>query len=100
MSLAPVEIEVTDLSEFDEPTIPCEIPQILGPEERACDYNPAEWIAFRSVICQCGIIVRLVCTDCKVMYQEMMAGNTYFSCPTCHDETKGFDRFEPLKQKS
>lgn len=98
MSLAPVEIEFTDLSEFEEPTVPCDVPRIGC--IWACDYNPAEWIAYRTVICQCGIIVRLVCTDCKVKYQELMAQFAHLSCPVCGDSTEGFNRFEPLKQKS
>lgn len=100
MSLAPVEIEFTDLSEFKEPIIPCEVPSIVAADEWSCDYNPAEWIAYRSVLCPCGIIVRLVCTDCKGHYQRMMAMHAHIYCATCDTETKGFDRFEPLKQTS
>lgn len=98
MSLAaPEQDEVTDLSEFEEFEIPCEIPRVA---DRHCGGNPAEWIAYRTVICRCGIIVRLVCTACKVDYQQLMANHGYIYCPTCLDETKGFNRFEPLKQKS
>lgn len=98
MSTQPVEIEFTDLSEFEEPTIPCEIPAIAP--ESSCDGNPAEWIAYRSVVCSCGVIVRLVCTDCKARYQSLMAAQAYIYCGRCEDETFGFDRFEPLKQGS
>jgi hypothetical protein len=89
-----------DLDLFGEFEIVCDVPGIVSVGEPHCDYNPAEWIAYRTVVCQCGIIVRLVCTQCKEMYQWAMARHAHLSCPGCGDETKGFDRFEPIKKAS
>lgn len=93
--MAPEELEVVSLEGFEDIEIPCEIPSFN--QEVGCDGpNPAEWVAYRTIPCSCGIFVRLVCTDCKVRYQNMMAHNAALYCPRCGDETKGFNRFEPL----
>lgn len=97
MSMMLPEIEdVTNLSEFEEPDIPCEIPSIRS--DWQCGPAPAEWIAYRSIICSCGIVVRLVCDGCKNKYQYLMARHAYLTCATCGIETKGFDRFERLEK--
>ena len=85
---------------FEDFEIPCEVPG-FAPEEAACDGTvPAYWIGYRSVICECGIIVRLVCNPCKVKYQYLMRDQAHIYCAGCEMETKGFDRFEPLRQAS
>lgn len=90
----PVEDERVVLDEAFEFEIPCEIPTLdVGWD---CGPAAAEWIAFRSVICSCGILVRLVCDPCRVRYQAMMAAYAHISCARCGEETNGFDRFEPL----
>lgn len=100
VDVLPVEDERVVLDEAFEFEVPCEIPSFT--QDAACygDVRPAEWIAFRSIICSCGIIVRLVCDPCRVKYQTLMAHHAHLSCPHCGDETNGFDRFEPLKGSS
>lgn len=95
VDVLPVEDELTFIAEDFAFEIPCEIPAV-APETAACVDGVAEWIAYRSIVCTCGIIVRLVCTACKDKYQILMAHHAYLECHACGDETKGFDRFEPL----
>lgn len=90
--------ELTIIDEAYEFEIPCEIPSLDAGWN--CGARPAEWIAYRSIVCSCGVIVRLCCNVCRVKYQEMMAAHAYISCARCNDETHGFDRFEPLKVQS
>ena len=95
----PREDEITVLDEAFEFEIPCEIPS-LDRHTAACVDGVAEWIAYRSIICSCGVVVRLVCTACKEKYQMLMAHHAHLACFRCNEETKGFDRFEPLKGSS
>jgi hypothetical protein len=94
----PEQDERVNLELFEEFTIPCEVPSFADWDH--CGGNPAEWIAYRSVVCDCGIIVRLVCTDCKLDYQWLMAQHAHLYCGKCGADTNGFDRFEPLTRAS
>jgi hypothetical protein len=96
VEVLPREDEAIVLDEAFEFEIPCEIPT-LNKIDWDCGAPPAEWIAYRSVVCSCGIVVRLVCNQCRVKYQMLMAHHAYLECSRCGDETKGFDRFEPLR---
>lgn len=98
VEVLPVEDERVVLDEAFEFEIPCEVPSLDAGWD--CGSRPAEWIAYRSVICSCGIIVRLVCDQCRVQYQMMMAHHAHITCARCDEETHGFDRFEPLKGSS
>lgn len=98
VDVLPVEDERVVLDEAFEFEIPCEIPSFQ--EDWNCGPAPAEWIAYRSIICDCGLIVRLVCDGCRVRYQMMMAQNAFLYCGRCNMETHGFDRFEPLRSSS
>lgn len=94
----PEQDEIVGLSSFEEFEIPCEVPSFT--DDHKCQGDPAEWVAFRRVICPCGIIVRIVCNVCKEDYQRMMAQFAYIQCPRCETETGGFSRFERLVKGS
>src|SRR5687768_14243407 len=99
VEVLPREDEAIVLDEAFEFEIPCEIPGLgtdMAAEPCKAHTLPAEWIAYRSIVCSCGIIVRLVCTPCKEKYQELMAHHAHLVCFRCDEETEGFNRFEPL----
>lgn len=98
VDVLPVEDERVVLDEAFEFEIPCEVPTLEAGWD--CGGNSAEWIAFRSVVCPCGVLVRLVCNPCRVKYQTLMAHHAYLVCVGCGIETHGFDRFEPIKGNS
>lgn len=94
--------ESTDLFEDHEFDIICDIYALGG---RAKSYPPcpgdkAEWVAWRANCCPQSPRYRLICTDCKRVYQGWQANNGHISCADCGYETGGFISFTPLRGKA
>lgn len=100
--LSPTEPDqITDLSEQMEWEIMCDIHALNpAPGYPRCPGHKAEWIAWRSAPCGCPPGYRLVCTDCKEVYQQWMTEHQTraITCGMCDAETGGFSKFEPLRK--
>lgn len=92
--------ERVDLSEFEDIEVPCDIAQLRNMSAHGlpnCPGEPARWVAWRS--CPCGITHRLVCDQCKRVYQAWTARQASIACISCGAETGGFHTFTPLAKR-
>lgn len=85
--------------EFD---IVCDISSLrnVSPDFPRCQGGAARWVAWRPNCCPESPRYRLVCDDCKKVYQAWQAKNAYIYCGYCGEDTGGFISFTPLKGAS